>query len=79
MLNHGEINIHIYKKIVDMGLNEDITFQQFLLNLKIDEKTYILRLCYTIIRPILFLKWKPKDIHTNVFGNMENLCGEDNT
>jgi hypothetical protein len=56
MLNHGEINIHIYKKIVDMGLNEDITFQQFLLNLKIDEKTYILRLCYTIIRPILFLK-----------------------
>ncbi len=37
MPNHGEINIQIYKKIIDMGLSEDISFEYFLLNLKIDE------------------------------------------
>jgi hypothetical protein len=29
MLNHDEINIQIYKKLVNMGLNEDIFFEQF--------------------------------------------------
>jgi hypothetical protein len=33
MPNHGEISIQIYKKHVDMGLNEDIYFVQILLNL----------------------------------------------
>jgi hypothetical protein len=33
MPNHGEINIQFYKKLVDMGLNEDIYFEQFLLDL----------------------------------------------
>jgi hypothetical protein len=37
MLNHGEINIQIYKK--HMGLCEDIYFEFFLLDLKIDEET----------------------------------------
>jgi hypothetical protein len=37
MLNHGEINIQIYKK--HMGLCEDIFFEQFLLEFKIDEET----------------------------------------
>ncbi len=27
MPNHGEINIQIYKKIIDMGLGEDIFFE----------------------------------------------------
>jgi hypothetical protein len=48
MPNQGEINIQIYKKLINMGLGEDISFEQFLLDLKIDEKTYILGLCYTI-------------------------------
>jgi hypothetical protein len=39
MSNHGEINIQIYKKLVNMGLCEDISFKQFLLDLKIDEET----------------------------------------
>jgi hypothetical protein len=56
MPNHGEINIQIYKKLIDMGLNEDISFKQFLLNWKIDEETYLLRLHYTIQKPILFRK-----------------------
>ncbi len=51
-----------------MGLGEDISFQQFLLDLKIDEKTCILRLHYIIKEPTLFLKQKPNDICTNVFG-----------
>jgi uncharacterized protein YjlB len=37
MPNHGEINIQIYKKIIDKGLSEDISFEQFLLDLQIDE------------------------------------------
>jgi hypothetical protein len=30
--NHGEINIQIYKKLIDMGLSDNISFKQFLLN-----------------------------------------------
>jgi len=54
MLNHGEINIQIYKKLVNMGLSKDFFFSNFLLDLKIDEKTYILGLCYTIINQFYF-------------------------
>jgi hypothetical protein len=39
MPNHGEINIQIYKKLINMGLCENIYFEQFLLDLKIDEET----------------------------------------
>jgi hypothetical protein len=38
MPNHDEINIQIYKKLVNMGLCEDISFEQILFNLKIDEE-----------------------------------------
>jgi hypothetical protein len=31
MPNHGEINIKIYKKLINMGLCEDISFEQILL------------------------------------------------
>jgi hypothetical protein len=27
MPNHGEVNIQIYKKLIDMGLGEDISFE----------------------------------------------------
>jgi hypothetical protein len=39
MPNHGQINIQIYKKLVNMRLCEDISFEHFLLDLKIDEET----------------------------------------
>jgi hypothetical protein len=68
MPNHGEIDIQIYKKLINMGLGEDISFEQILLDLKIDEETYILGLQHTIQKPTLFLKRKPNDIHINVFG-----------
>jgi len=32
MPNQGEINIQIYKKLINMGLGEDISFEQFLLD-----------------------------------------------
>jgi hypothetical protein len=48
MPNHGVISIQIYKKLIDKGLGKDISFQQFLLDLKIDEETYILGFHYTI-------------------------------
>ncbi len=38
-----------------------------MLDLKIDEETYILGLHYTIKKSNLFLKQKPIDIDTNVF------------
>jgi len=44
----GKLIFKFIKKLINMGLGEDISFEQFLLDLKIDEKTYILGLCYTI-------------------------------
>jgi hypothetical protein len=35
-----------FKKLIDMGLSENISFEQFLLDLKIDEKTYLFGLCH---------------------------------
>jgi hypothetical protein len=37
MPNHGEINIQIYKKFINMELSEDISFKQFLLTIKMNE------------------------------------------
>jgi hypothetical protein len=34
---YHDINIKIHKKFIDMGLGEDISFEQFLLNLQINE------------------------------------------
>jgi hypothetical protein len=34
MPNHDEINIQIYKKLVNMGLDEDIFFEKNLLDFK---------------------------------------------
>jgi hypothetical protein len=56
MPNHDEINIQIYKKLIDMGLCEDISFEQFLLEFKTDEKICLLGLHYMIQKPTLFLK-----------------------
>jgi len=53
MPNHGEISIQI-KKFIDMRLGKDISFQQFLLDLKIDEETYILGLHYIIKKTNFF-------------------------
>jgi hypothetical protein len=39
-----DISMKMYKKLIDMGLYEDISFEKNLLNLQINEETYILRL-----------------------------------
>jgi len=51
-----------------MGLGKDICFDEFLLNLQLNEEMYILALCSTLQKPTLFLKRKPNDIQTNVYG-----------
>jgi hypothetical protein len=46
-LNEKDINsnLHeIFQKLVDMGLGLEISFHQFLLNLFLNEKTYLLSL-----------------------------------
>jgi hypothetical protein len=53
MPNHGEINIQFYKKLIDMRLYENTSFEQFLLYLKIDEETSSFGLCYTIQKSTL--------------------------
>jgi hypothetical protein len=42
MPNHDQISIKIYKKLINMGFNEDFSFQQILLDFKIDKETYFL-------------------------------------
>ncbi len=48
-------------------VGEDISFDKFLTNLKLDEKNYILALQCILLKPTLFFKCNPKDIRTNVF------------
>ncbi len=55
---HHEINIYIYKKIVEMEQDEDISFEQ----------ANILSLWYTTQKWKLFFKQKPNDTLTTVFG-----------
>jgi hypothetical protein len=68
--------INIY---IDRGLGEDISFEQFLLNWQLDEESYILGIWYIIQKPTLFLKQKPNDIRTNVFGIYVKVLWEANT
>jgi hypothetical protein len=51
-----------------MGLGEDISFEQILLDLRIGKWTYLLGLHYTIQKSTLFFKQKPNDICTTIFG-----------
>jgi hypothetical protein len=53
---YHDISIKIYKKLIDIGLGEDIPFERLLLNIQIDEETFIcitycnhfgITICYT--------------------------------
>jgi len=59
-----------------MGLGEDISLEQFLLDFKIDEKSYILGLCYTIQKPTLFLNENQMIYALMYLACMQNPCGE---
>jgi len=50
-----------------MGTNLDITIDEFLIELQINEITYMLALQCTLCKPTLFFKHKQNDICTNVF------------
>jgi hypothetical protein len=77
--NLHEISFQNFKKLVDMGLGLDISFHQFLLNLLLNEKTYLLALQCTIRTPTLILKCKPNDIQTNDFNINVRTLWETNT
>ncbi len=65
--NLHKIAFQNFKKLVDMILGLEISFDQFLLDLHLNEQTYILALQCMIQKPTLFLKHKPNDIQTNAF------------
>ncbi len=50
-----------------MKLGLEISFDQFLVELQIDETTCLITLQCTLQKPTLFFKQKPNDIPTNVF------------
>jgi hypothetical protein len=77
--NICEISFQNFQKFVDMGLGLEISFHQFLLNLLLNEKTYLLALQCTIQTPTLFLKCKPNDIQTNAFNIHVRPLREANT
>jgi hypothetical protein len=75
--NLHQIAFQIFKKLV-MGLGLEISFDQFFLELQLNEETYLLALQCTIQKLTLFLKHKPNDIQTNVFSIHARLLRETN-
>jgi len=65
--NFMKLQIIFKKKLVDMGLGVDISFEQFLIDLNVNEKNYIFALWSIFKKPTLFLKRKVNDIPTNSF------------
>ncbi len=58
-----------------MGLGLKVSFDEFFIELQIDETIYLL-LC-TLRKPTLFLECKPCDIHTNIsLTYMHDLYGK---
>jgi hypothetical protein len=59
-------NLHkitqIFKKFVDMKLHVNISFDEFLSNLQLDQEIYLIGLQSTIRKSTLFLEHKPNDI-----------------
>jgi hypothetical protein len=77
--NLHQIASWILKTFVDMRLIVEISFDQFLSNLQLDEKTYLFALQSTIWKLPLVLKCKPNDIRTNVFNIHVGPLWEANT
>jgi hypothetical protein len=61
------ITIQLFNKLVSMGTCLDITIDEFLAKLQIDEIIYMIALQCILCKPTLFFKHKPNDICTNVF------------
>jgi hypothetical protein len=61
-----------------MGLGMEISFHEFLLELQINENTYLLALQCTLQKQTLFLKCKLYDICTNIFNIHARLLCEAN-
>jgi len=73
------IAIQIFNKLVSLGTCLNITIDEFLANLHIDEITYMIALQSTLCKPTLFLKHKPNDICRNVFNIHGKILWDANT
>jgi hypothetical protein len=62
-----------------MGLGVNISFEQFLMDLNVNEKKYIFALWSTFQKPTLFFKHRINDIWTNVFNIHATPIWEANT
>ncbi len=67
-----DVAIQIHNKLVNMGLNTKISFDEFLIQLQMDENTYLFTLQCTLHKPTIFLKHKPNDIRINIFNTSVN-------
>jgi hypothetical protein len=74
-LTFCQIIRHIFKTLINM-VGEDISFDYFLTNLKVDEKIYILALRCTLQKPTLFFKCNPKDKEQMYLRYIPNHCGK---
>jgi hypothetical protein len=71
------ISFQILNKLVSMGTNLDITIDEFLTKLQMNEITYILRLQCTWCKPTLFFKTQTKC--TNIFSRHWKVSMGSNT
>jgi len=55
-----------------MSLSTKISFDEFLIQLQMDENTYLFTLQCTLHKPTIFLKHKPNDIRINIFNTSVN-------
>jgi len=62
-----------------MNMGQNISFDDFLNILKMDEQTYILALRSKLQKPTIFLKWNPKDIHKNAYRRLVGKLWQSNT
>jgi len=77
--NFMKLQIIFFWKLVDVGLGVDISFEQFLIDLNVNEKTYIFALWSTFQKPTLFFKSRVNDTQTNVFNIHTTPIWEGNT
>jgi hypothetical protein len=62
-----------------MGLSVDISFEQFLIDLNVNEKNYIFALWFIFQKQTLFLKSRVKITQSNVFNIHATPIWEGNT
>jgi len=77
-LNVHEIAFQTFKKLINVGLGVEISFDQFFRVFNLNDKTNLLALPCIVQKLIMFLNHKSNDIQTNVFSIHVGPLGEAN-